>query len=320
MNTFTKQAGIELPIIGGAMYPCSNPELVAAVSNAGGIGIIQPVSLTYVHGYDFREGVRYIKSLTPKPIGLNLLVEKSYSIYFKRIQAWLDIALEEGIRFFTTALGNPTFVVKAVHEAGGLVYHDVTERKWALKAVEYGVDGLICVNNEAGGHAGLISPETLYDDLKDLGLPLICAGGIGDEKAFARALRIGYQGVQLGTRLIATTECNQKDSYKEAIVKAEPSDIVRTARVTGVPLTVINTPYVRRMGTEVSPLSAYLLKNRYTKDYMRLLYTVLSLRRLKDVTLKGGSPSDYYQAGKSVEGIRAIEPVAAIFDRFRKAL
>lgn len=314
---FTEKLGIELPIIGGAMYPCSNPELVAAVSEAGGIGIIQPLSLTYVHGYDFREGIRYIRTLTKKPIGLNLIVESSSDAYLKRMEKYLDLALEEGIRFFITALGNPTFVVKKAHSVSGLVYHDVTERKWALKAIDYGVDGLICVNSEAGGHAGTLTPQELYNDLKDLSLPLICAGGIGDEKAFASALSIGYQGVQLGTRLIATTECHEKESYKEEILKAEPSDIVKTLRVTGVPLAVIKTPYVESIGTDVSPLAAKLLQNPYTKKWMRLFYSLRSIRRFKEISLKGASTRDYYQAGKSVGGIHAVEPVPVIFSRFR---
>ncbi|MFN4174663.1 MAG: NAD(P)H-dependent flavin oxidoreductase [Parachlamydiaceae bacterium] len=320
MNSFTELLGIDLPIIGGAMYPCSNPELVAAVSNAGGIGIVQPLSLTYVHGYDFREGLRYNRTLTPKPIGLNLIVEQSSSIYLKRMQAFLDIAIEEGVRFFITALGNPDFVVRAAHQVNGIVFHDVTERKWALKAIKHHVDGLICVNNEAGGHAGRLSPQALYDELKDLGLPLICAGGIGDEFAFKRALDIGYSGVQLGTRLIATTECHEKSAYKQAILEAEPSDIVHTLRVTGVPLAVINTPYVQQIGTRVSPLAAYLLQNRFTKNWMRLFYSLRSIRRFKEISLKGASTRDYYQAGKSVGGIDKIEPVQVIFDRFRKVL
>ena len=89
------------------MYPCSNPELVAAVSEAGGIGIVQPISLTYVHGHDFREGLRLIRRLTSKPIGMNALIEQSSKAYHERMERWVDIALEEGVRFFVTSLGNP---------------------------------------------------------------------------------------------------------------------------------------------------------------------------------------------------------------------
>ena len=88
---FSRALGIELPLICGAMYPCSNPELVAAVSEAGGIGIVQPLSLTYVHGYDFREGLRYIRSLTSKPIGVNLIIEQSSKKYLARVHdGWIS--------------------------------------------------------------------------------------------------------------------------------------------------------------------------------------------------------------------------------------
>jgi nitronate monooxygenase len=149
---FTRQAGIEVPLICGPMYPCSNPELLAAVSDAGGIGIVQPLSLTYVHGHDFREGLKLIRRLTSRPIGMNALIEESSARYRKQMERWIDIALEEGVRFFITSLGKPHWVVHRVRPMGGIVYHDATERKWALKGLEGGVDGLIAVNNRAGGH------------------------------------------------------------------------------------------------------------------------------------------------------------------------
>lgn len=118
----------------------------------------------------------------------------------------------------------------------------MTERKWAEKVMKTGVDGLLCVNNRAGGHAGKHTAETLYANLKDLGLPLICAGGISTPEHFESALKMGYLGVQMGTRFIATHQCQAHQDYKEAILKARESDIVLTERVTGVPLSVIRTP------------------------------------------------------------------------------
>lgn len=319
-TVFTRQVGIETPIICGAMYPCSNPELVAAASEAGGIGIIQPLSLVYVHGYDFLAGLRYIRTLTQKPLGINILVEKSGSVYEHRMREWLNIALQEGIHFVITALGNPAWVVEKVKGAGGIVYHDVTHRKWAEKALSEGVDGLICVNNRAGGHAGQLSAEALYEELKDLQVPLICAGGIGDEIDFVHALKLGYAGAQLGTRFIATQECREKDAYKQAILKAEEKDIVLTERVTGIPLSVINTPYVETLGTHVGPFAKFLLQHRLTKHGMRLFYQLKSARRFKQTSLHGGTTKDYYQAGKSVHAIHSIEPVATLIKRFRAYL
>ena len=126
----TELLGIQYPIIGGAMYPCSNPSLVAAVSEAGGIGIAQPISLTFVHGYKFREGLRHIRQLTNKPIGLNLLIERSSKKYLEKNKQWLEIAIEEGVRFFITALGNPDWIVKRLESVeSAVLFHDVTEKK-----------------------------------------------------------------------------------------------------------------------------------------------------------------------------------------------
>ncbi|MDP3911573.1 MAG: nitronate monooxygenase [Gemmatimonadales bacterium] len=319
----TRQLGIEVPLICGAMYPCSNPELVAAVSAAGGIGVVQPLSMTYVYGHDVREGLRLIRRLTDKPIGMNVLIERSSKLYLERMERWLDIALEEGVRFFVTSLGNPRWVVERAAPLGGVVYHDVTERKWAEKGLAGGVHGLIAVNDRAGGHAGPHSAAALYAQLADLGVPLVCAGGIGDERGFVEALRMGYAGAQLGTRFIATAECGAHEDYKRAIVAATERDIVLTERVTGVPLAVIRTPYVDRIGTKAGPIARWLLRGRKTKHWMRTLYALRSAWQLKRASLAGGAEEktskDYWQAGKSVAGIHAIEPAGEIVRRFASA-
>lgn len=313
---FTKQVGIKYPIICGAMYPCSNPELVAAVSEAGGIGIVQPLSLAYVHGYDFQKGLKKIRTITQNPYGLNIIVEKSSPAYEKRMREYVDIALEEGCRFFITALGNPRWVVDLVKKYQGVVYHDVVEKKWAIKALSEGVDGLICVNNRAGGHAGILSPENLFKATQEFDVPLIAAGGIGDENDFKHALEIGYDGIQMGTRFIATIECHEKSNYKDAICSAEEKDIVLTERVTGIPLSVINTPYVQQIGLKVGPIARWLLQHRSTKSWMRTWYGLTAIRDFKRISLKGGTSKDYWQAGKSVQNIHKIESVRAIIERF----
>ena len=317
---FTAHAGIDVPIICGAMYPCSNPELVAAVSDAGGIGIVQPVSLTYVYRHDFREGLRMIRRLTDKPIGMNALIEASSQSYHKRMERWIDIALEEGVRFFVTSLGKPRWVVQRVESVGGIVYHDVTERKWALKALESGVHGLIAVNNRAGGHAGPNGAEELLGELSDLGVPVVCAGGIGDERGFAVALRMGYAGTQLGTRFIATEECHASSAYKQAILQAQESDIVLTERITGVPVSVINTPYIQRMGLEAGPIARRMLRHRRAKRLMRAIYMLRSLWQLKRASLDESGTRDYWQAGKSVRDVREVLPAGEVVRRFAVAL
>ena len=299
----TRHAHIRVPLICGPMYPCSNPELVAAVSAAGGLGIVQPISLTYVHGYDFREGLRTINRLSGgAPIGFNALIEASSKTYHNRMMKWVDIALEEGVRFFLTSLGNPKWVCDRVHAAGGVVYHDVTELKWAEKGRDGGVDGLVAVNREAGGHTGSRDPRALLDEVGGLGLPVVAAGGVGAPEQFKALIDMGYAGVQLGTRFIATPECNSDDAYKYAIVEAHSRDIVLTERLTGVPVSVIRTPYVEKLGTKVGPIARWMFTGRKTKHWIRTFYALRSLRQLKRSSVDGAT-QDYWQAGRSVDAI-----------------
>ncbi len=319
-TALTRHAGIQIPLICGPMYPCSNPELVGAVSRAGALGIVQPISLTYVHGHDFREGLRLIHRLADgRPFGFNALIEASSSTYHNRMMKWVEIALEEGVRFFLTSLGNPRWVTERVHTAGGVVYHDVTERKWALKGRDGGVDGLVAVNREAGGHAGSRTPQALLDEIADLGLPVVAAGGVGTPAQFSALLEMGYAGVQLGTRFIATVECNSDAAYKQAIVEADASDVVLTERLTGVPVAVLRTPYVEKLGTTVGPISRWMFRGRKTKHWIRTWYALRSLRALKRSSVDGAN-KDYWQAGRSVSGIHDIKPAGAIVAEFASAL
>jgi len=320
----TEHAGVEYPIICGAMYPCSNPELVAAASEGGGIAIIQPVSLTMVHGYnkpDTKEGlrvaIRYIRTLTNKPLGFNALIEKGSDKYLQRMSEWIDIALEEGVRFFVTSLGKPDWVCEKVHEKGGFVYHDVTNRFHAEKGIQCGVDGLICVNNRAGGHLGEMSMEEMYSDLADLGVPLICAGGIGSEVELNQALEMGYDGVQMGTRFIATHECTTPQDYKDAIVAAKEDDITWTTKLTGVPIAVISKDGKNKRNNW---LVRRLLNGRL-KHRVRVLITGISFWRMRAFAKgKKKSSKDLWSAGKSVESVNSVESATVIMERLGESV
>jgi nitronate monooxygenase len=232
---------------------------------------------------------------------------------------WVDVALAEGVRFFVTSLGDPRWVVTRVHAAGGVVYHDVTEARWAAKARDAGVDGLIAVNARAGGHAGPRSVEALFEELRPFGLPVVCAGGIGDAPAFLAALRLGYVGVQMGTRFIATPECRASGPYKQAIVDADETDVVLTERISGIPVAVLATPYVRRVGLRAGPISRWLLRHPRTKHATRGFYALRAMWQLKRAALDPSGAFDFWQAGKSVAGIRSIEPAGEIVRRFALA-
>ena len=316
-TALTRHAHIATPIIGGPMYPCSNPELVAAVSEGGGIGIVQPVTLTFVHKLEFREGLRRVRARTGRPFGMNALIEKSSKRHLERMREWVDVALEEGVRFFVTSLGDPRWVCDTVHAVGGVVYHDVTEAKWAAKARDGGADGLIAVNRRAGGHAGPRDPRELLDELQPFGLPVVCAGGVGDAAGFVEALRLGYAGVQCGTRFIATPECDASASYKQALLDADADDVVLTERITGVPVAVLDTPVIRRMGLKANALERWLLRNPRTKHLIRTSFVLRSVFKLRDGASR--EASQLWQAGKSVATIDRIESAGDIVRAWAQA-
>ena len=180
-----------------------------------------------------------------------------------------------------------------------------------------GVHGLIAVNNVAGGHAGPKSPESTSSGRSD---SVICAGGVGDPETFRRVMDLGYAGVQMGTRFIASNECLAHPDYKQAIVDSSPEDIVLTERLTGVPVAVINNEYVRNLGTRAGPLARYMLRHPKMKHWMRTYYALTSLRRLKKSSLTSSGANEYWQAGKSVAGIQGVKPVGEIIREFAAAL
>ena len=215
-----------------------------------------------------------------------------------------------------TSLGKPDWVCERVHSRGGFVYHDVTTRLHAEKGVDCGVDGLICVNDRAGGHLGTDSMEEMYESLADLGLPLICAGGIGSEKELGDALSIGYDGVQMGTRFIATTECTMPEGYKEAIVKSGEEDIDWTVKLTGIPVSVIKTPGYKRE----NPWMVRKLLSGRMKHRTRWIMNTISFRRWRRMSKGSKSSNEIWSAGKSVETIHSVESATTIMRRLGDSL
>jgi nitronate monooxygenase len=143
---------------------------------------------------------------------------------------------------------------------------------------------------------------------------------VGTPEEFRDVLALGYAGAQLGTRFIATTECSAHPDYKDAIVNATAKDIVLTERLTGLPVAVINNEYVRRLGTRAGPVARFMLRHRRMKHWMRTIYAVKSLYRLKKDLYKGKGAEEYWQAGKSVDGVHAIESATEVVRTFRAAV
>jgi len=315
---FLKDTGAEVPIVCGPMYPGSNPELIAAVSDSGAFGVVQPVALTSLYGHDFREGLRLIKKLTNKPFGVNFTIfGGANKKYHEQMKEWMDISIEEGVKFFLTSLGKPHEIVKIAKQHGIKVYHDVPNKKVALAMRDAGVDGLNCINWRGGGQTGIQSAEQFMEELHDIGIPLICAGGIGDTDDLQQALAMGYAGVQMGTRFLATHECKVTDSYKQAIVDANEDDIVWTNKIAGNNSSVIKTADIMKGGLRTGPIINFMLRRRKLKKYARMYLMSKGVKNYSRTAFDDNV--QFWQAGKGVGNIKSVDSVSVVVDSFRSA-
>ena len=180
---------------------------------------------------------------------------------------WIDIALSTRVFGSSSRRSAIPRGCDRVHAAGGVVYHDVTERNGPRRRSPAASDGLIAVNNRAGGHAGGKSPANLFDELA-LRRAARFAGGVGTPRSSPTIWRSATPP-QMGTRLSQSTECKASDAYKQAIADAGESDIVFTERLTGLPVAVINNDYIRGLGTKAGPFARWMLKGHKTKHWMR---------------------------------------------------
>ena len=315
VKQFLSDTGAKKPVVCGPMYPGSNPELVAAVSDSGGFGVVQPVALTSLYGHDFREGLQLIKQLTDKPFGVNFTIfGGANKKYHEQMKKWMEISIEEGIKFFLTSLGKPDSVVKTAKEHGIKVYHDVPNKKVALAMRDSGVDGLNCINWRGGGQTGIQAAEQFMEELHDIDMPLICAGGIGNAKDFKQALKLGYAGVQLGTRFLATNECMITDSYKQAIVDSSEDDIVWTNKIAGNNSSVIKTDDIMRGGLQTGPVINYMLRKPSLKKYARMWLMSKGIRNYSKTAFS--DDVKFWQAGKGLGNITSVESVADVMKKF----
>lgn len=316
VKQFLADTGAKIPVVCGPMYPGSNPELVAAVSEAGGLGVVQPVALTSLYGHDFREGLQLIKQLTDRPFGVNFTIfGGANKKYHEQMQEWMQISIEEGVKFFLTSLGKPDSVVKVAKEHGIVVYHDVPNKKVALAMRDSGVDGLNCINWRGGGQTGIQAAEQFMEELHDINIPLICAGGIGDADDFKQALKLGYAGVQLGTRFLATNECIITDSYKQAIVDSSEEDIVWTNKIAGNNSSVIKTEDIMKGGLRTGPVINFMLRKPNLKKYARMWLMSKGIRNYSKTAFN--DDVKFWQAGKGLGNIASVESVADVMGEFK---
>ncbi|MFV8259161.1 NAD(P)H-dependent flavin oxidoreductase [Bdellovibrio bacteriovorus] len=306
-TSFTDTMGINYPIIAAPMFLVSNTDIVVEASEAGGIGTFPALNYRPIEQY--AEALKNIKSRTKKPIGVNVIVNKSNT----RQREDIKVALDHGVEMFITSLGSPKSVIQDAHKNGAKVFCDVTNLEHALKVQDMGADGVIAVGAGAGGHAGPISPLVLIPWLKTrLQIPIIAAGGIAHGSMISACLALGASGVSVGTRFIASREAQVDQSYKDAIVNSTPEDIVMTTRVSGTPAAVINTPYVQKMGTDL-PWAMKILKDyKLTKKYMVPLIHLMGMKSLEAAATKP-TWKTVWTAGQSVGLVEEILTVKEIY-------
>ena len=310
-TALTQMLGIKYPIIQAPMFLVSNVAMVSEAMKSGIAGCIP--ALNYRTLDELRAAIRELKKAKVEggSFGFNLIVNKSNIKY----KGQLEVLCEEGCDFIITSLGSPEETIEQAHAVGIKVFCDVTDLRFAKKVEGLGADAAIAVNNEAGGHRGNISPEDLIKQLKsELTIPVISAGGVGCRADIDEMLSYGADGVSVGSPFIASHEANVTDEYKQACVDYGAKDIVMTQRISGTPCTVINTPYVQKIGTKATWLENVLNKNKTLKKWVKMIRFSIGMRATENAAKKA-TYKTVWVAGPSIEHTSKILPVKQIVDK-----
>ena len=274
-TTIDKLLGIDYPIIVAPMFLISNVKMVvAALQN--GVTAAFP-ALNYRTDKELRAAIQEIKAATDKPFGVNLIVNKSNPKYKPQLETLLELK----VSYIITSLGSPREVIEKCKPLGIKVFCDVVDLQYAKKVEELGADAVIAVNNRAGGHAGNLSPQELLKQLTEgCNIPIISAGGIAKGEGLKQVMDWGAAGASIGTIFIACEEADISPEYKQAMIDYGEKDIVKTTKLSGSALTVINTPYVQQLGTKANWLEWILNNNKTLKKYAKML---IAFRGMKQV-------------------------------------
>jgi len=303
---------IEHPIIVAPMFLVSNVDMVIAAMNKNIAGCIP--ALNYRTSEKLRQAIRQLhKAKTDKgAFGINIIVNKSNLKYKEQ----LKICCEEGVDFIITSLGNPKEIIESAHKKKIKVFCDVVSLTHGLKVASLGCDALIAVNNKAGGHRGDLGPKELISQLsKNCKIPIISAGGVGNKEELERVLSYGAVGVSIGSPFIASEEAGVSEEYKQACVDYGAKDIVVTQKISGTPCTVINTPYVKKIGTKETWLECLLNRNKRLKKWVKLLRYLKGTNDVEHAATTA-TYKTVWVAGPTIEYSTKIESVKAIIDRF----
>ena len=305
-NALTKMLGIDFPIIVAPMFLVSNSKMLIEAGNSGVTGCVPAMNYRTIN--EFELAIKDVKNHSKGPMGVNLIVNKFNPKMIKQLKLCIDLKVD----YIITSLGNPSSVIKACKPKGIKVFCDVVDLKYAKKVQDLGADAIIAVNSDAGGHAGPQKASKLIPELvKECSIPIISAGGIGDGEGINDILNSGACGVSMGTIFIACKEADISTEYKQAIVDHGKKDIVLTTKLSGTPCTVINTPFVKKIGTKESWLEYIINKNKRIKKYAKMLIAYKGMKMLKKSAFNA-SYKNMWCAGPSCEYVSSIRPIKSI--------
>ncbi len=312
--------GIEYPIIQAPMAWITTAELVAAVSNAGALGTIGPMAgvNTQDEANDIgaverglREQIRKVKVLTSKPFAVNFAIGWGRQRPFA--ERLVAVGIDESIPVAIVSAGSPELFTQRLREAGIKVIHVTTSVKQARKAEDAGVDAVVCIGYEAGGHIGpdelttfVLVPQ-IVDAVK---IPVIAGGGIADARGLVAAMSLGAEGVYMGTRFVASVECRAHRCLKEAIVKADDTSTVAFARRTGISRCLKNDYTARHMQMESANASFEALR-----DYERCGEPLGGWRRMPAAFMDGNLRYGAVACGIVAGVISDVVPASEIIRR-----
>ena len=286
--------GIKYPIIQGGMANIATGEFAAAISNAGGLGLIGAGGMS---AEDLRENIRKCKTLTDKPFGVNIM------LMHPQADEMAQIVIEEGVKIVTTGAGNPGKYIPAWKEAGIFVMPVVASSLLAQRMERAGADAVIAEGTESGGHVGEMTTMALVPQVADaVNIPVIAAGGIADGRQLAAALALGAVGVQVGTCLLAAEECPIHEAYKQAVIASGDNGTMVTGRIAGTPVRILKNQMARE----------YVKNEKAGMDKMEL--EKFTLGALRKAVFDGDTKTGSLMAGQVAAQIKEARPAAEILE------
>ncbi|MFA7205093.1 MAG: enoyl-[acyl-carrier-protein] reductase FabK [Saccharofermentanales bacterium] len=285
--------GIEYPVIQGGMAWVADACLAAAVSNAGGLGLIAGMSS---NGEQLRAEIRKAKELTNKPFGVNIMLMSPFTDEVAKV------VIEEKVKVITTGAGNPGKYMPEWVKAGIKVIPVVPSVAFAKRVASAGAVAVVAEGTEAGGHIGELTTMVLVPQITDaVDIPVVAAGGIADGRGFAAALMLGAQGVQMGTRFVVADECRAHINYKERVIKAKDRDTIVTGRRTGHPVRSLNSSF-----------SKEFLKCEKDEGYSVEALEALGVGALRMAVMDGDPVCGCFMAGQSAALVTKQQTAAEI--------